>query len=119
IPVYEPMATVTTTPTAGAGAFSVTASKTFALSADDLFDALCDEAARARWLAGAEVRRRADVPRRPRTGAAVVAHVRTHGPGRSVLTVAHGRLPDVETAACTKRWWRDRLATVKLLLEEG
>src|SRR3954470_15498695 len=113
------MATVTTTSTAEAGAFSVTASKTFALSADDLFDALSDEAARDRWLAGAEVRLRAGVPRPPPPGAAVVVHVRTHGPGRSVLTVAHGRLPDVETAACTKRWWRDRLATVKLVLEEG
>src|SRR4051795_5155544 len=84
----EPMATVTTTPTAASGAFSVTASKTFALSAADLFEALSDEAARDPWLAAVQGRLGADVPRRARTGAAVVAHVRTHGPGRSVLTVA-------------------------------
>jgi hypothetical protein len=98
---------------------TVTASKTFALPADELFAALSDEAARDRWLAGAEVRLRDGAVRRRPPRGAVVAHVTTRGPGRSVLTVAHGRLPDDETAACTRRWWRDRLATVKLLLEDG
>jgi hypothetical protein len=38
---------------------------------------------------------------------------------RATVTVEHARLPDANTAARMKAWWRDRLTTLKEQLDGG
>jgi hypothetical protein len=103
--------------------FSATASKTVAVPVERLFEAFEEE--RGRWLPTAEMRlRTATAPRSARYdwedgSTRVVVGFEALAAEKSRVALEHARLPDAETAAEMKAWWRERLAALKSLLEEG
>ena len=107
-----------------AGGFSVTASKTIAVSVERLFAAFVDEDLRARWLPGVSLRLRVSTPPRSarfdwEDGSSRVAIGFTaKGETRSAVAVGHERLPDAEAADAMKALWRVRLAELQHLLED-
>lgn len=105
------------------GAFSVSASKTIAVPADVLFDEFVKPARRKRWLTDGTMRLRNS---RPGVGARfdwedgstrVVVDFIKKGPSKSVVAVAHEKLPDADDAETAKAAWRQRLADLKAHLE--
>jgi hypothetical protein len=79
-----------------------------------LFDAWAEPGLRRHWLDGATVRvRTATAPRTIRLdwtdGTIVVAWFTPKGRSRSVVALAHTRLPDRETSDRLKRYWSERL----------
>jgi uncharacterized protein YndB with AHSA1/START domain len=106
-----------------ADGFAVSAPRTVAVSAEELFDAFVDEDRRARWLPGAPLRPRASTP--PRSArfdwddgpSRVDVTVADRGDGRAVATVAHERLPDAAEAERMKAFWRGRVAALKEVME--
>jgi uncharacterized protein YndB with AHSA1/START domain len=103
--------------------FTITASKTVAVPVGDLFAAFTDEAHRAQWLPGAKLTvRTATATRSARydweDGATRVNVGFTAKSGTSsTIALSHERLPDADTAEEMKRWWRERLAELKTVLE--
>lgn len=103
--------------------FTITASKTVAVPVGDLFTAFTDEAHRAQWLPGAKLTvRTATATRSARydweDGATRVNVGFTAKSGTSsTIALSHERLPDADTAEEMKRWWRERLAELKTVLE--
>jgi uncharacterized protein YndB with AHSA1/START domain len=106
-----------------AGGFSVSASKTIAVSAERISDAFTDADLRARWLPDAPIRERTsnrgksarfdwDDP-----SSRVGYNLSPKGEGKTQLGLAHERLPDAETAERLKLMWRERLGGLKELLE--
>jgi hypothetical protein len=95
--------------------FAITASRTMAVPVDRLFEAFVDKVERDRWLMDAELRERtATKPRSARFDwgdGQTRVHVtfQAKSEARSTVTVEHARLPDANTAARMKAWWRDRL----------
>jgi uncharacterized protein YndB with AHSA1/START domain len=108
-----------------ADGWSVTASKTVAVPVDRLFAAFDDEAVRERWLPGAQLRlRTATAPRTARYDwedgpTRVLVGFAPRGDEKSTVAIEHARLPDADTAAEMKAWWRERVAALKVLLEAG
>lgn len=107
------------------GTFAASASKTVAVSVERLFDAFADERLRERWLSGSELRVR--TARRARSlradwddGATRVnINFTATRTGKSQAALQHERLPDADSAEEMKAWWRERMATLKRMLEEG
>jgi hypothetical protein len=105
--------------------FSITASKTVAVSVDRLYDAFVDESLRARWLRDGQLRERTAT--RPRSArfdwgdgqTRVVVGFDSKGEVKSTVALEHARLTDAETADRMKRYWRDSLARLKAQLESG
>jgi uncharacterized protein YndB with AHSA1/START domain len=103
--------------------FTITASKTVAVPVDRLFDAFVDESVRARWLPDAELRERtATKPRSARFDwgegpSRVTVTFAAKGDGRSTAALEHARLADGDEAERMKAFWRDRVATLKEILE--
>ena len=104
--------------------WSVSASKTIATPVERAFDAFDDVELRALWLPHADLRVRTAT--RPRTArydwedgsTRVNVGFTKVGDSRSRVALEHERLPDPETAAEMKIWWRERLLALKLLLED-
>jgi hypothetical protein len=103
--------------------FTVTASKTVAAPVERLYEAFVDESLRASWLPDGRLSERtATRPRSARfdwgDGATRVnvAFV-DKGGSRSTAALSHERLPDAEEAERMKAYWRERVATLKELLE--
>lgn len=105
------------------GSFSVGASKTVDVPVDRLFDAFVDARQRGRWLPGSGLRKRSAVARRSarfdrgdasRVDVAFVAKDKE----KSQVTVQHERLPNAKAAQEAKAYWRERLTTLKTLLEK-
>ena len=105
-----------------ADGFSVTATKTIDAPVERLFAAFVDESIRAAWLAGVELRERTarahrsarfDVDGGPTR---LVAGFEAKG-SRSLVALAHERIPDEAAAARWKAFWRERLADVQRLLQ--
>lgn len=105
------------------GFFDATASKTVAVPLAQLYAAVADPELRSSWL-DAELTPRgkstehkvfraeqADTPGKVEFG------FTAKGPGKSQVAVAHSKLPDAEIASKLKAEWRDRLATLKSVLE--
>jgi hypothetical protein len=105
--------------------FAITASRTIAVPADRLFEAFVDKVERDRWLIDAELRERTAT--RPRSArfdwgdgqTRVNVTFQAKGEVRATVTVEHARLPDANTAARMKAWWRDRLTTLKEQFDGG
>lgn len=103
--------------------FTITASKTVAVPVADLFAAVSDDTRRARWLPDAPLRlRTSTAPKSARydweDGATRVNVGFTARSGTtSTIALSHERLPDPDAAEDMKRWWRERLAELKTLLE--
>ncbi|HEX3812236.1 MAG TPA: DUF4287 domain-containing protein [Mycobacteriales bacterium] len=102
---------------------AISASRTVGVSVDELFGAFTDPAVRALWLPGAVLREQASVPGRSVrfdwTDGSTRVNVGflVRGDHKSQVALIHERLPDIETAATLKIYWRDRLDDLKYLLE--
>lgn len=103
--------------------FSVSASKTIEVPVDVLFDAFVKPARRKRWLQDGTLRLRTSQPGRSARfdwedgTTRVNVGFETKGPTKSMVAVAHEKLPDADEAEKAKAAWRDRLATLKSYLE--
>ena len=108
-----------------ANGFAISASKTVAVPAERLFDAFEDESLRERWLPGADLSlRKATAPRIAHYdwedgSTRVHVYIEERAADKGTVTVEHERLPDAETADEMKAWWRERVAALKPLLENG
>ncbi|MGH3646683.1 MAG: hypothetical protein ACRDTM_05865 [Micromonosporaceae bacterium] len=105
------------------GSFGASASKTVAVPVERLFEAFADESLRQRWLPGTTVRvRTATAPKSYRAdwedGATrIVVGFVPKGEAKAQVAIAHEKLPDAESAARQKAYWRQRLTDLKQLLE--
>ena len=103
--------------------FSVTAQKTVAVPVDRLYDAFVDESLRGRWLPDAELRERtATKPKSARFDwgdgtTRVIVGFEPRGEGKSTAALEHERLADAEEAERMKAFWRERVTTLKEVLE--
>jgi hypothetical protein len=103
--------------------FSVTASRTIAAPVEVVYDAFVDEAERRRWLPDAELRERTAT--RPRSArfdwgdgeTRLIVGFEAKDDGRSIVALAHERLPDAEEAERMKAFWRERVSALKQALE--
>jgi hypothetical protein len=106
-----------------ADGFTVTASKTVAVPVDRLYDAFVDESLRERWLPDGELRERtATKPKSARFdwgdgGTRVSVTFVAKGEAKSTAALQHARLADAEEAERMKAFWRDRVATLKEVVE--
>ena len=105
--------------------FSVTASKTVAVPVERLYDAFVDESLRRRWLPEPELRERtATKPKSARFDwgdgdTRVIVGFEEKGDAKSTAALEHARLPDAEEAERMKAFWRERVAVLKEVLEQG
>jgi hypothetical protein len=106
-----------------ADGFSITGSKTVGVPVERLYAAFLDEEVRTRWLPAGSLRVRTATPYRTarfdwEDGATRVAVGFTaKGETRSSVAIDHERLPDADTAASMKAFWRERLVELGRLLE--
>ena len=103
--------------------FTVTASKTVAVPVERLYAAFVDGEQRARWLPDGPLRERTHIePRSARfdwgdgTTRVHVTFV-AKGDGKSTVALSHERLADSGEAERTKAFWRERVSTLKAVLE--
>jgi hypothetical protein len=105
------------------GLFSVSATKTVAVPVEELYAAVTDPARRDDWLPGVHLRERTATAYRSARydwgegSTRVVVGFEAKGAGKSLVAVQHERLPDSESAATMKAFWRERLSTLKTVLE--
>ena len=105
------------------GLFSVSASKTIDVPVERVFEAFVDEELRERWLPDGELRERTSQPGRSARfdwgdgTTRVNVGFDPKGDARSQVAVAHERLADAEAADEMKHYWRERLTTLRALLE--
>ena len=107
------------------GTFSVGVSRSIAAPVERVYAAFLDPDVRSRWLPGVELRVRTARPNRAarfdwedgatRIGVTFAAT----GEGRCDVAVEHERLQSREDADRAKASWKDRLGTLKGLLETG
>jgi hypothetical protein len=103
--------------------FTVTASKTVAVPVETLYAAFVDPAERRRWLPDGDLHERTTIaPRSARFDwgdGATRVHVTmaAKGEGKSTAALSHERLPDGGEAERMKAYWRERVATLKEVLE--
>ena len=107
----------------GPDGFTVTASKTVAVPVDRLYAAVVDKPWRRRWLPEGELRERtATKPRSARYDwgdgdTRVIFGFEAKGEAKSAVSLQHERVPDASEADRMKAFWRDRVATLKEVLE--
>lgn len=107
----------------GPGGFSVTVSRTIAVSPDAVTEAFTDDAVRARWLARAPISVRTERPGRSarfdwsEPPSRIAIHLVSKGESRTQISLVHERLPDAGAADRMKALWRDALSALKELLE--
>lgn len=108
-----------------ADGWAASASKTVGVPVQRLFRAFTDPDQRERWLPGAELRLRTETPPRSARYDWEDGSTRVHigfvelGESKSRIALAHERLPDADTAAEMKTWWRERVAALKDWLERA
>jgi sugar lactone lactonase YvrE len=105
------------------GTFSTSASKTVAVPVKRLYAALMDANLRELWIPDVLIRERTSQPDRS------ARFDWKNGPGRvhfgftakgsksSQIALMHERLPSAKASADTQKYWRERLAALKELLE--
>jgi len=106
-----------------ADGFTVTASKTVGVPVERLWEAFVDESLRRSWLPGDGLRERTTTkPRSARFDwgdgeTRVVISFEAKGEAKSTASLAHERLVDAVEAERMKTFWRERVATLKEVLE--
>jgi hypothetical protein len=103
--------------------FTITATKTVAVPVDRLYDAFLDQSLRARWLPEDDLRKRTAT--RPRSArfdwgegdTRVHVGFLAKGEAKSTLALEHVRLANASEADRMKAFWRERVATLKEVLE--
>ena len=106
-----------------ADGFAITASKTVAVPVERLFDAFLDPSLRERWLPEGKLRERTAT--RPKSArfdwdddeTRVIVGFEAKGDAKSVVDLEHARLPNAAEAEQMKAFWRERVATLKEVLE--
>ena len=105
------------------GGFAATASRTVGIPLDKLYAAWSEPAQRSRWLPDAplQVRRSTDGKSMRMTwttgGSRVDVNFVARGPGKSLVQIEHGQLPDLGSATRQKAYWGSALERLKALLE--
>lgn len=108
-----------------ADGWHVSASKTIEVPVTRLYKAMLDEKQRSRWLPGAELHLRTATASKSARFDWEDGSTRVNvgftklGASKSQIAIGHERLPDAETAEEMKRWWRERVAALKPMLEGG
>jgi hypothetical protein len=103
--------------------FSITASKTVAVPVERLFDAVVDESLRQSWLPDGQLRERTSTkPKSARFDWAdgptrVIFGFESKDEAKSTVALQHERLADGAQAERMKSFWRERVASLKELLE--
>jgi hypothetical protein len=103
--------------------FSVTASKTVDVPVDRLYEAFVDESLRGRWLPDGELRERtATKPKSARFDwgdgeTRVIVGFDAKGEAKSTAALEHERLRDAVEAERMKAFWRERMGSLKEMLE--
>jgi Activator of Hsp90 ATPase homolog 1-like protein len=105
------------------GGFTITASKTIAVSREELYDAVVDASRRRAWLSDGNLRERTAT--RPKSArydwddGTTRIHVTfdAKGAAKATVVVEHSRLDDKAHADKMKQYWRERLTDLKSLLE--
>ena len=103
--------------------FTITATKTVAVPVEKLYDAFVDASQRERWLPEDRLSERtATRPRSARFdwdegGTRVHVGFLAKGEAKSTLALEHVRLADASEADRMKAFWRERVATLKEVLE--
>jgi hypothetical protein len=103
--------------------FAITASKTVGVPVERLYEAFVDESLRARWLPDGPLHERtASKPRSARfdwDSGDTRVHVTftAKGEAKSTAALQHVRLADAAEAERMKTYWRERVATLKEVLE--
>lgn len=106
------------------GTFSVNASKTVAAPVARLFESFVDAKLRKRWLPDALLRKRTSQAGRTAHFDWEAGATRVHvfftakGESKSQAALVHERLPDAKAAEKAKAYWRERMASLKTLLED-
>lgn len=106
-----------------ADGFTVHASKTIAVAPEVAYEAVVDPQSRQQWLADEPMTLRTSRPARSARFTWSDGATRVHvsfdpkGPGKTVVAVAHERLPDPDEAETAKAAWRQRLSHLKAYLE--
>jgi hypothetical protein len=105
------------------GLYSAGATKTVAVPVEELYDAFTDPARREDWLPGVHLRERTASPHKTARydwgegSTRVVVGFLPKGERKSQVAISHERLPDGESAATMKAFWRERLSGLKAVLE--
>jgi uncharacterized protein YndB with AHSA1/START domain len=100
----------------------VGASKTVAVSADELFAAFVDPRRRRKWLTDGRMKLQSSTDRAARfawdgNGTRVSVELFDKGPGKTNVAVSHQRIATERDAAAAKAAWRQRLVELKEYLE--
>ena len=107
------------------GTFTVGTTKTLAVPAERLFEAIADAQLRETWLPGVVMRQRTSQPGRSarfdwqEDGTRVSFQVAPLGEARSQVAVQHERLPDSAAAKKALVFWRERVVALKTELESS
>ncbi len=105
------------------GTFEVTATKTVAVPVQRLFDAFVNPSQQRRWLTDGRMSLRTSDPSRSARfdwedgSSRVKVEFTDKGPSKSMVALAHARLPDTDEAERTKTLWKARLTRLKSFLE--
>ncbi|MGH2402527.1 MAG: DUF4287 domain-containing protein [Candidatus Limnocylindria bacterium] len=108
-----------------AAGFVASASRTINAPIDRVLTAATDEGMRVRWLPDAGVSLRAATPGKSARfdwadpPSRIVVGLTGKGERKTLVAVAHEKLPDGDAVQAMKVLWRERLAALKELLEEG
>jgi hypothetical protein len=106
-----------------ADGFTISASKTIAVPVGAAFDAFVNARTRRKWLTDATMRLRTSrVDHTARFDwedgtTRVVVTFEARAASKTIVAIAHERLPDPDAAEVAKQAWRDRLITLKAFLE--
>ncbi len=103
------------------GSFEANKSKTFAVPLARLYHAFNDKRIRARWLPGVDLTVRTATRGKSmritwpdRTS--LVVGFEGKGPGKSLVALQHGKLPDRAAATRVKQYWSERLGALEDML---
>jgi hypothetical protein len=105
------------------GSYEASKSRTFDVPVATLFDAWADSSVRRRWLDGENVRvRTATSPKSMRLdwtdGSIIAIGFQAKGKSKSSVAVQHTKLPDRPTADRLRKYWSDRLDTLREVLSD-
>jgi hypothetical protein len=106
-----------------AGGYSIGASRTVAVSADELLAAFTDPGLRASWLPDAQLAERSIRPGKSARfdwladGSRLVVGFERKGKTKAQVALIHEKLSDPAAAERMKVYWRERLNELKRLLE--
>lgn len=105
------------------GTYGVSASKTIEVDVDDLFDAFHDDEIRERWLGEVELDVRTVRPGKSLTAGwedgstRIAVWFTDKGSAKSQVALEHQKVVDAGHADELKGFWRERLSSLKKLLE--